>query len=805
MSISSAQQEDADPAALTFRLADMPTDKRILLSLRDTVYVQDQGRLADPHDMATTFDRFDGQAAYILAEYDGKPVGTVKVIPDSPAGLPCEDMIDISAVRGSDRGGARLIEISHLMAIPSVRNRTVGMALMRQALIYAVWRYDATHVLGDFFADERGGLLSFYQTIGFQVVGEPYMDARFQGAPLSVVGALSVADAVARLPGSTGRERQLLEYFFADYPDYPGDRHRYEVRPDPRTNQRTHRQLLAEAKAAHNHPTYAKMSFAMGCGVQRAGAGSSVLDEGGRPYLAMFDQYGNQSFGYSHERIIAAIREQLDSGVLNSTKVMFEEEQIRLTERLSALTNGRLPYAYLANSGGETIDNALKLARAATGRPKFVTAVGCFHGKTFGALSASGRPEHRALFEPLLRHFQQVPFGDLAALADAVDERTAAVLLEPVQAEAGVIVPPPDYLRQVRRLCTERGALLVLDEMQTAFGRCGTFFAFEQWGVTPDLVCMGKAFGGGMLAISAVLGTEAVWESLKALPSTFGSSLGGNPLACRVGLESIAIATEPEFLDGVRTRAAIIDHRLTELAARYPELIREHRGIGMMHGLDFHDESLGGLVLGLLMERRITSTYSLYNNSVLRVQPPMVIAEDDLARLLDELERVLATVEAYRADTRQEGIGVLPPIVYTARLKHGAAGLLAALAAQPHLLDPFALDPRAARQPADGPGAVEFAGTLGSGLVVWSDTTEWSARGVTHRTRPDWLWTKLERDVAVRAARGNDGACEVTVTIDWDAGTGDYEGLLGGWISYFVRTRLAALLDDLEANLKGMS
>lgn len=805
MSISSAQREGLEPAALTFRLAESTADKEILLSLRDTVYVQDQGRLADSHDMAATFDRFDAQAVYILAEQNGEPVGTVKVITDSLAGLPCEDMVDISVVRGAVGDGTRLIEIGHLMTVPSVRNQEVGMALMRQALVYAVLRHGATHVLGDFFADEKGGLRSFYRIIGFHAVGGSYVDSRFQGAPLSVVGALDLAGAAARLPSSAGRERRLLEYFFADYPQFPGDRHRYEARPGMRARGRTHRQVLAEAKAAHNHPTYSKMSFVMGCGVQRAGAASSVLDEDGRPHLAMFDQYGNQSFGYSNARIMAAIREQLGSGVLNSTKVMFEEGQIRLAERLSGLTGGRLPYSYLANSGGETIDNALKLARAATGRPKFVTAEGCFHGKTFGALSASGRPEHRALFDPLLEHFRQVPFGDLAALADAVDEHTAAVLLEPVQAEAGVIVPPPDYLPQVRRLCTERGALLILDEMQTGFGRCGTFFAFEQWDVTPDLVCMGKAFGGGMLAISAVLGTEAVWDCLKMLPSTFGSSLGGNPIACRVGLESIAIASESEFVDGVRTRAVIIGGRLADLAARYPDLIREHRGIGMMHGLEFHDESLGGLVLGLLVDRRITSTYSLYNNSVLRVQPPMVIAEDDLARLLDALEQVLATVEEYRACVLRDEAGVLPPIVRTAQVERSPAEVLALLAAQPHRLDPFAMNAHDTQESTGQSGEAEFAGTLGGALVVWSDTTERSAQGVTHRARPDWLWTKLERDVAVRPVEGADGACEVTITVDWDAGTDGYEGLLGGRISFLVRNRLSVLLDDLGATSKGMS
>lgn len=561
---------------------------------------------------------------------------------------------------------------------------------------------------------------------------------------------------------------------------------------------RTRRQVLAESKAAHNHPTYATMAFVMGCGVQGRGAGSHVVDHHGHSYLALFDQYGNQSFGYSNERIIEAIRNQLATGRLNSTKIMFEEEQIRLTERLAEMTGNRLPFAYLANSGGETIDNALKLARAATGRTGFVTAIDCFHGKTFAALSASGRAEHAALLSPFLERFEQVPFGDLAALRRAVDTDTAAVLLEPVQAEAGVIVPPPGYLRDVRRLCTQAGALLILDEMQTAFGRCGTFFAFDQFGITPDLLCVGKAFGGGMLPISAVLGTEAVWESLKALPSTFGSSLGGNPLSCRVGLESIAIASEESFLAAVEVKAKVIEERLRGLTERFPDVIRAHRGLGMMHGIEFHDETLAGLVLGLLLQRRVTSTYSLYNNRVLRVQPPMVISAADLGRGLDFLEDVVSEVSAYHEDMARDSAAALPPVRRTLRLRRAAEDVLALLRARPHLLDPFAVDND---QEVCAPVEPAFRGTLGDDVVEWPDHVTMTGCGVELRAGPCWLWRCLERTALVRPLADGAG-CSLEVTIDWDTGSGPYEAMLGGRIGFFVANRLAQLLDGLESKVE---
>ncbi|MFC9247590.1 aspartate aminotransferase family protein [Streptomyces sp. NPDC057136] len=561
---------------------------------------------------------------------------------------------------------------------------------------------------------------------------------------------------------------------------------------------RTRRQRLAELKAAHNHPTYAKMAFVMGCKVQDRGEGSRVSDDEGRSFLAMFDQYGNQSFGYSHPRIVAAVREQLDTGVLNSTKIMFEDVQIRLSERLAQITGQRLPYSYLANGGGETIDNALKLARAATGRPGVISARGCFHGKTFATLSASNRPEHRAHLAPFMEHFRQVTFGDTAELAAALDDSVGAVLLEPVQAEAGVIVPPPDYLQEVRRLCTEAGALLILDEMQTAFGRCGTFFAYEQFGIVPDLVCVGKAFGGGVLPVSAVLGTEEVWGVLRVLPSTFGSSLGGNPLSCRVGLESVAIASDPLFLDGVRERARTIGQRLAAAAERHPGVVAAHRGVGMMHGLEFHDQALAGLVLGRLLEEGITSTYSLYNPRVLRVQPPMVITVDELEHCLSVLDTLLAEADAHlraAGEGRAEGSGTeLSPLTRTVSLPHPAHEVLELLHARPRILDPFAA--------ADtGPKGYdpEFAGRLGADTVVWADRTETTAQGVRLSAEAGWLWRTLCREATVTPAA--DGSSLLHLCITWDTDSGSYEELLGGRIGFLAGRALTECVAALRSAL----
>jgi putrescine aminotransferase len=552
------------------------------------------------------------------------------------------------------------------------------------------------------------------------------------------------------------------------------------------------RQLLAEAKAAHNHPAYAKLSYLMGLGIQGSGRDSHVLDAEGRAYLAMFDQYGNQSFGYSHPRVIAAIQEKLTTRNINSSKVMIEEDVVSLAARLAGLTGGHLPYAYFANGGGESIDNALKLARAHTRRPKFVTAAGCFHGKTFGALAASGRPEHRELFHPFLQEFQQVPFGDLDALAAAVDDRTAAVLLEPVQAEAGVFVPTPEYLQGARRLCDERGAVLIFDEMQTAFGRCGAFFAHELFDTVPDLMCVGKAFGGGVVAISAVLGTAELWGPLDQAPSTFGSSLGGNPLSCRVGLEVVDMASEPAFLKDVREKGAVIGSRLAELQTRFPDIVRQHRGIGMMHGIELRSVALSGLMLKLLIEAGVSSTFCLYNTAVLRVQPPMTISAEDLDSGLDAIHDAFAMIESRRppaGQTTPDGHWTVREVV---TVEAPPDAVLAALHNRPRSLDPFAFDPD--EEVSAGP-VESFAGTLGDDVVVWADTLSSDESGVFTTAAPGWVWRKLERSAVVRPA--GEGRTEIEIQVTWDAQAGTYEDFVGGPIEFTVRRRLDRLVDNL--------
>jgi predicted GNAT family N-acyltransferase len=206
--------ESVSERVVTFGVAQTSSDKAAVLRLRDEVYVRDQGRLTAVQDMAGTFDRYDQQAVYLLANDGTEAIGTIKLIADSPLGLPCDDSVDLASLRGP---GRVLVEFGHLMTLPRVRNRSVAVGLMREALLYSVGRLHATHVLGDFFANELGDLHNFYTLLGFEAIGEPYPDHRFAGSPLSVVAYLDLAQAAARSGQSTGRSGELLRYFFHDY------------------------------------------------------------------------------------------------------------------------------------------------------------------------------------------------------------------------------------------------------------------------------------------------------------------------------------------------------------------------------------------------------------------------------------------------------------------------------------------------------------------------------------------------------------------------------------------------------------
>ncbi|UNX55417.1 ornithine--oxo-acid transaminase [Georgenia sp. TF02-10] len=376
--------------------------------------------------------------------------------------------------------------------------------------------------------------------------------------------------------------------------------------------------------------------------VLHAGKGSWVTDVHGRRYLDCLAGYSALNFGHRHPALVAAAKAQLDT--LTLTSRAFDHDllgpfAVALTELTG--TEMMLPM----NTGAEAVETAIKAARkwgyevkgVPDGRASIVVADGAFHGRTTTIVSASTDPETRDHFGPYTPGFRVVPFGDADAAAAAVDETTVAVLVEPVQGESGVLIPPADYLPRLRALCDDAGALLVLDEVQSGLGRTGTTLAQDLAGVRADLTTLGKALGGGILPVSAVVGRREVLGVLT--PGTHGSTFGGNPLACAVGLAVVDLLAPGDLQARARALGAELTARVDALVAE--GLLAGARTVGLWAGLDVAP-ALG--LTGRAASERLAARGVLTKDthgSTLRLAPPLTITAEDLDLALDTLADVL--------------------------------------------------------------------------------------------------------------------------------------------------------------------
>jgi len=377
----------------------------------------------------------------------------------------------------------------------------------------------------------------------------------------------------------------------------------------------------------------------LGVQVGRA-AGSTVWDANGRAYLDLLAGMGVANVGHTHPEVVAAVCAQAERHLHVMVYGEFvQEAQVRLATRLAGLLAPPLAVVYFTSSGAEAIEGALKTARKHTGRRRLVAFEGGFHGDTLGALSVGGNPVYRVPFEPLLPEVTRLPFDDLAALA-AIDARTAAVVVEPVQAEAGVRIPQPGFLPALRRRCDETGALLVLDEVVTGFGRTGRLFAHQHWGVVPDLLVLAKALGGG-LPLGAFVGSPAVMATLgHDPPLAHVTTFGGHPLSCAAGLAALEVLLR-EDLAG---RAAALGARLLE---RLGALVGggglvASRGLGLLVGLEFAEAAACARFARRALERGLILNWTLHRDTVVRLAPPLVLTDPEAERALDGIAAALA-------------------------------------------------------------------------------------------------------------------------------------------------------------------
>jgi len=387
------------------------------------------------------------------------------------------------------------------------------------------------------------------------------------------------------------------------------------------------------------NPSLARLLKFSGYYAQESRAeGVFIYDEKDERYIDCAGGYGVFVLGHRHPVVVQAVKEQIDRMPLSS-KVFFNSTLADAAERLAALTGGALPFSFFCNSGAEAVEGAVKLARMCTGRPEVISAANAFHGKTLGALSVSGRDIYKSPFLPLIPETVQVPFDDIDALKAAVSEKTAAVILEPIQGEGGIIVPHDGYLTAVRELTRKAGALFIADEIQSGMGRTGTFFAVEHWAAVPDMITLAKGLGGGVMPVGAVLGTPEVWKVFHANPLIHTSTFGGNQLACSAAIATLDVIEKENLLERARERGEYFLRGLINIKKSNPEIIADVRGMGLMIGVELVKERYGGSIIFEMSRGKVTAVYTLNNQKVIRFEPPLII----------EHEHIDAVLEVFRA------------------------------------------------------------------------------------------------------------------------------------------------------------
>jgi putrescine aminotransferase len=377
---------------------------------------------------------------------------------------------------------------------------------------------------------------------------------------------------------------------------------------------------------------------------------NAYRDVTGKEYLDCLGGFGIYNVGHRHPKVVKAVTDQLKRQALHSQDLL-DPLRAMLAKALAMLTPGELEYSFFCNSGTEAIEAALKLARAYDpAKQTVVAATKGFHGKSMGALSVSAKGEFRRPFGPMLPNIEHVPFNDLPALRwrmqtlKTVGEDVGAVILEPIQGEGGVNIPDDDYLPGVRALCDEFGALLVLDEVQTGMGRTGRMFCCEHWGVAPDLMCLAKAFGGGVIPAGAVVGTKAVFSRLFGNPFLHTTTFGGNPLACAAALATINVLIEERLPERAGVLGARMLSGLRNAAKDYRDIIVDIRGKGMLMAMEFPNHELGFALSKAMLDRGVLVSGTLVNARVIRVEPPLTLTDEQADFVCKTLSESLAVI-----------------------------------------------------------------------------------------------------------------------------------------------------------------
>ena len=388
--------------------------------------------------------------------------------------------------------------------------------------------------------------------------------------------------------------------------------------------------------------------------------GMRVWDEEGNIYLDFLGAYGALNLGHNPAVVEKALSQV--QALPNLLQASLNGMTAALAHNLAQVTPGLLQRTFFCNSGAEAVEGALKMARIATGRQRLLYCEGAFHGKTFGALSVTGRSKYQQPFAPLVPGCQAIPYGDVIALENELARAdVAAFIVEPIQGEGGVIIPPTGYLTKVRELCSRYGTLFIADEIQTGFGRTGKLFACQHEDIAPDILCVAKSLGGGLMPIGATITTSEVWDRAygpmdRALLHT--STFGGNTRAVAAGISALNAIIEEDLPERAERNGQYLLRNLEQLQEKHG-LITEVRGRGLLIGLEFakpqglmnrltkgavskfSEEYLGAMVAGELLNRHhIITAYTLNNPNVIRLEPPLVVTQDEIDQVISALDEI---------------------------------------------------------------------------------------------------------------------------------------------------------------------
>jgi len=394
------------------------------------------------------------------------------------------------------------------------------------------------------------------------------------------------------------------------------------------------------------NPSYPSFLNKLGLNKVAAGAqGATITDSKGNTYIDCVGGYGLFNVGHNNPEIIESLIDQLKEQQL-LTRPLISEVQVRLAECIEKITPGDLTCSFILNSGSEAIDCAIKLVRLHRGRKTIITAQKSFHGHTFGALTASGIPSFKRAFQPLLPGFISVPFGDIEVLERSISADTAAVLLEPIQNEAGVVIPPKGYLKEVRDLCDRHNLIMMLDEVKTGFGKTGRMFACEYYDVVPDILVIGKSLGGGLIPAGAIVARDHLWKRFGLSFPMSASSYAGNVLACRAGLSTIRYIQEGSLLADCAEKGKMLLRSFKDFIGEYPNILRSADGLGLLIGIETQSGKIALELAKEMIRQGIIMVPAFGNSSVLMVEPPLVISFQQIRMVVDSFAAACVNVSS---------------------------------------------------------------------------------------------------------------------------------------------------------------